>query len=84
MNFSVVPQGVCPSKINFDIVDGRVHNVKFFGGCPGNLTALSKIIEGMTVDEVQNNFDGITCGRKGTSCTDQFAKAVANAVKSIK
>jgi len=83
MNFSIVPKGVCPSRINFDIENGTVHNVKFFGGCPGNLKALSKIIEGMTVEDVEKNFSGITCGTKTTSCTDQFAKAVIDAAKSL-
>ncbi|MEG0978900.1 MAG: TIGR03905 family TSCPD domain-containing protein [Oscillospiraceae bacterium] len=84
MNFSVVPKGVCSSRIDFEIIDGNVHNVKFIGGCPGNLKALSKLIEGMSVEEVYKNFSGITCGRKGTSCTDQFAKAVAEATKPTK
>lgn len=83
MTFSIVPKGVCPSRITFDIEDGTVHNVKFFGGCPGNLKALSKIVEGMSVEDVEKNFSGITCGSKPTSCTDQFAKAVISASNSL-
>ena len=49
------------------------------GGCPGNLQALPKLLEGMTVEEIEEKIGGISCGRKGTSCADQLAKAVRKA-----
>lgn len=84
MNFSYTPEGVCPSRIDFDIEDGRVHNVNFTGGCNGNLKAISKVVDGMTVDEINELFAGITCGRKSTSCSAQLAKAVVAASEKVK
>lgn len=66
---------VCCQLIEFD-VDGEncIHNLKFHGGCPGNLTAIGKLVEGMNVDTAIKTFSGIRCGSKPTSCTDQFAR----------
>ncbi len=68
-------KGVCSSEIDFDIEDGIVKNVHFKGGCPGNLQAVSKLVEGMTVEEVSNRLKGILC-RNGTSCPDQLVTAL--------
>jgi len=70
-----IPEGVCSKKIEFDIDNGKIKNVKFVGGCPGNLQAISLLIEGMPVEEVIQKFKGNLC-RNGTSCTDQLAKAL--------
>lgn len=65
---------VCCRLIDFDIDDDKcIHNLKFKGGCHGNLTAIGKVCEGMKVDEAIKHFKGIRCGFKPTSCTDQFA-----------
>lgn len=69
-----VPEGVCAKEITFDIEDGRLHNLNFVGGCPGNLRAISILLEGMPVKEVIEKLSGITCGKKETSCADQLAK----------
>lgn len=69
------PEGVCATEIRFDIVEGRIKNLTFIGGCPGNLNAISKLVEGMTIEEVIEKFEGIVC-QNGTSCTDQLAKAL--------
>lgn len=69
-------QGVCSSKINYEVVDGKVQNVSFVGGCNGNLQGISKLVEGMDVDEVINKLKGTKCGFKSTSCPDQLAKAL--------
>lgn len=69
-------QGVCSRQISFDVVDDRVVNVKFNGGCNGNTQGLSKLIEGMEVDEVIKRVEGITCGARPTSCPDQLARAL--------
>ena len=74
--FEYAPQGVCSRKINFDIVDGKLHNVRFTGGCPGNLAAISKLVEGMDALQVANLLEGNQCGMRGTSCADQLAKAI--------
>ena len=74
--FEYSPQGVCSRKINFDIVDGKLHNVRFTGGCPGNLIAISKLVEGKDAKEVATLLEGNQCGMRGTSCADQLAKAI--------
>ena len=74
--FEYVPEGVCSRKINFDIVDGKLHNVRFTGGCPGNLIAISKLVEGKDAREIADLLEGNQCGMRGTSCADQLAKAI--------
>ena len=74
--FEYAPQGGCSRKINFDIVDGKLHNVRFTGGCPGNLAAISKLVEGMDALQVANLLEGNQCGMRGTSCGDQLSKAI--------
>ncbi|MCR5307725.1 MAG: TIGR03905 family TSCPD domain-containing protein [bacterium] len=75
------PRGVCASKISFDIVDGKMHNVSFVGGCNGNLKAISKLVEGMEASKVIEILKGNTCGYKNTSCADQLAIAIEEALK---
>lgn len=70
------PSGVCSSNIVFDVEEGKVKDVKFFGGCNGNLQGISKLVEGMEVEEVIDKLSGIKCGFKSTSCPDQFSKAL--------
>lgn len=74
--FNYRPKGVCSQNIEFDIVEGKVHNVKFLGGCNGNLQGIGRLVEGQPVDEVIEKLRGISCGFKGTSCPDQLAKAL--------
>ena len=69
------PTGVCSTEIRFEIVDGQVRNLSFVGGCPGNLQAISKLVEGMPVEKVIQTFAGNIC-RNNTSCTDQLAQAL--------
>ena len=73
------PKGVCSQNIHFDIVDQKVRNVSFRGGCNGNLQGISRLIDGMDVDEAISRLDGIRCGFKATSCPDQLAKALKEA-----
>ncbi len=69
-------KGVCSREINFDIVDGKVCNVSFVGGCHGNLQGIGKLVEGMPVSEVIAKLEGIRCGSKGSSCPDQLSCAL--------
>ncbi len=73
--------GVCSAAIDFDIVDGKVTNVKFLGGCNGNTQGVAALVEGLKVEEVIGKLKGIKCGFKNTSCPDQLAKALEEAVK---
>jgi uncharacterized protein (TIGR03905 family) len=68
--------GICSTKINFDIKDGKLHSVSFEDGCEGNLKALSTLLEGMDTQEAVKKLKGINCENKGTSCADQLAKAI--------
>ena len=74
--FTYQPTGVCSRKITFEIIDGKLHNVHFTGGCPGNLQAICKLIEGRDAREIAELFAGNDCGGRGTSCADQLSKAI--------
>lgn len=69
------PQGICPKEIQFDIIDNTVRNVNFVGGCPGNLKAISKLVDGMPTEKVIELLKGNQC-RNQTSCADQLARAL--------
>lgn len=71
--------GVCSQMINFEIEDNRVKNVSFTGGCNGNLQGISRLIEGMEMEEAISKMEGIQCGYKKTSCPDQLAQALKKA-----
>jgi uncharacterized protein (TIGR03905 family) len=74
------PEGVCARKIEFDKDEnGIITNVSFSGGCNGNLKAVSKLINGMSAQKINEILAGNLCGFKSTSCADQLAKAVINA-----
>ena len=79
MKYDFSPKGVCPLKLEFELDGDKVRNIQFHGGCNGNLKALSILAEGMTVDEIEEKLLGIHCGIKGTSCSDQLARAVIEA-----
>lgn len=70
-------KGTCARSITFERDEnGRIHNIKFEGGCNGNLKAISKLCEGMKAEEIYEKLLGNLCGTKNTSCADQLAKAV--------
>lgn len=70
------PSGVCSREISFEVVDGKVHDVHYLGGCGGNTQGVSALVEGMDIDEAIRRLRGIKCGMKGTSCPDQLALAL--------
>lgn len=74
--FTYATKGVCSRKITFDIVDGKLHNVQFEGGCPGNLLAISKLVEGKDALEIVELLAGNDCRGRGTSCADQLSQAI--------
>lgn len=74
--FTYATKGVCSRKITFDIVDGKLHNVQFEGGCPGNLLAISKLVEGRDALEIAELLAGNDCRGRGTSCADQLSQAI--------
>ena len=72
-------ENTCAQRISFDLDGNVVRNIEFYGGCNGNLKAIAKMLEGSTVEEIENKLSGNTCGKRPTSCTDQLAKAVRKA-----
>ncbi|MBO5868058.1 MAG: TIGR03905 family TSCPD domain-containing protein [Oscillospiraceae bacterium] len=81
MQFEYKTKGTCSQRILFEINDGIVQNVQYMGGCNGNLQGISKLVEGMKVEDVIARLDGIRCGFKDTSCPDQLSKALKEATK---
>ncbi len=80
-SFSFRTQGVCSQEVSFELdAQGKVHNVQFLGGCPGNLTAISKLVEGADAKQVAALLKGNDCAGKGTSCADQLARALEKAL----
>lgn len=80
MNYTYRTKGTCSQGIQFEIVDNKVHNVQFIGGCSGNTQGVARLIEGMDVNEAISRIDGIHCGPRPTSCPDQLAKALKEAI----
>jgi len=81
MHYEFKTKNVCSSKVSFDLDDGIVTNINFKGGCDGNLKAISKILEGAKAEDIISKLSGNDCRGSGTSCADQFAKALEEAVK---
>lgn len=80
MQYEYRTKGTCSQRILFEIDDGKVHNVQFIGGCSGNLQGIGRLVEGMAATEVIERIQGIRCGFKPTSCPDQLAKALKEAL----
>ena len=76
-------ENTCAQAISFDIDGNVITNIDFYGGCNGNLKAISKLLEGATVEEIEKKLLGNTCGRRPTSCTDQLAVAVRKAYDEL-
>ena len=79
MHYTYRTSGVCSSEINFDIEDGKLHNIVFTNGCNGNLKSIGRLLEGMTPEFAVERLEGVQCGYKDTSCGDQLARAVREA-----
>ena len=76
MRYTYQTEGTCSEAIEFEIVDGKLHNVQFIGGCDGNTQGVGRLVEGMKVEDVLDRLEGIRCGWKITSCPDQLYKAI--------
>lgn len=83
MKYQYQTEGTCSRFIEFEIADDNtLHHVVFYGGCSGNLQGISKLVEGMSVDEVIGKLKGISCSGGPTSCPDQLAIALTEALKN--
>lgn len=79
MEYTYKTKNVCSMEITFNIDGNVVTNIRFLGGCNGNLKAISKIVDGWTVEQIEEKLAGNICGRRPTSCADQLAIAVRQA-----
>lgn len=82
MEYTYRTRGTCAQQIKFELENGIVKNVSFYGGCNGNLQGISKLVEGQKVEDVVEKLRGIKCGFKQTSCPDQLAAALTEALKN--
>lgn len=80
MSFKYKTRGTCSREITFDLENGIVKNVSFYGGCSGNLKGIASLVEGKKAEEIIPLVEGIKCGFKPTSCPDQLAKALREAL----
>lgn len=80
MQYEYKTKGTCSQRIFFEIEDGKLKNVSYLGGCNGNLKGICSLVEGWNVEDVIARLDGITCGGKPTSCPDQLANALKEAI----
>ncbi|MGN0636486.1 MAG: TIGR03905 family TSCPD domain-containing protein [Acutalibacteraceae bacterium] len=84
MQYRYKTQMTCSSEILFDLQGDVVSNITFIGGCNGNLKAIAKLVDGWTVEQIEEKLRGNTCGRRPTSCADQLARAVREAYNSAR
>lgn len=82
MEFTYKTHGTCSQYIKFELNEGVISNVQFMGGCNGNLKGIGTLVEGMKAEEVIERLQGITCGMKATSCPDQLATALKEAMNA--
>ena len=82
MQYQYKTKGTCSAMITFELDNDQVKNVKFMGGCNGNLKGIGALVEGMNIDDAITRLEGITCGSKSTSCPDQLAQALKAAKAS--
>ena len=75
------PVGTCSNSIEVSVEDGKIESAGFIGGCPGNLLAMAKLVEGMEVGKAIELLEGIRCGHKQTSCADQLAQALKTTIR---
>jgi len=82
MKYTYKTKGTCSQMISFEIEDGKLKNVQFLGGCNGNLKGIGSLVDGMDVQTVIERLEGTKCGMKPTSCPDQLAKALKEAINA--
>ena len=80
MQYEYKTKGTCSQRIFFEIEEGKLKNVQFLGGCNGNLKGICSLVEGQDPEEVISRLQGICCGPKSTSCPDQLATALKEAL----
>ncbi|MEA4972091.1 MAG: TIGR03905 family TSCPD domain-containing protein [Candidatus Metalachnospira sp.] len=84
MRYKYETKGTCSKLIEFTVEDGILKDVKYTGGCNGNLQGISELVEGMRVEDVIDKLKGLSCGMKSTSCPDQLARALSVVIEKQK
>ena len=82
-DYTIQTNHVCAKQISFSLENGKLHNIKFHGGCPGNTLAISKLLEGADAVKTVQILKGNDCGGKGTSCADQLARGIEEALSQM-
>ena len=82
MTYTYRPKGVCSQRMTVELEDGIVKDVQILGGCNGNLQGISRLVEGLSAEEAIRRLEGIQCGFKSTSCPDQLAQALKQAINA--
>lgn len=82
MDYTYNTKMVCAKQISFHIEGDVITNVSFLGGCNGNLKAVSKLVDGMTIEQIEDKLKGNTCGARPTSCADQLCLAIRAAFEA--
>ena len=82
MAYTYMTKGTCSRSIDVELEGGIIKSVSFLGGCHGNLQGISRLVEGMSVEEAVKRLRGIYCGSKPTSCPDQLTYALEEALKA--
>ena len=80
MRYTYLPRGVCSRRMDVDVEDGKIRSVEILGGCDGNLKGITKLVQGMDAQRAIDLLSGFRCGFKETSCPDQLAKALRQAL----
>ena len=84
MTYTYTPRGVCSKKITVELSNnGVVENVSFQGGCNGNTQGVAALVKGMKAEEAISRMKGIDCNGRGTSCPDQLAEALTEALEEL-
>ena len=76
MEFTYKTKGTCSQQISFTLEENKLKNVRFLGGCNGNLKGICSLVKGMKTEDVLARLEGIRCGHRPTSCPDQLCKAI--------
>lgn len=82
-DYTIQTNHVCAKQISFSLENGKLHNIKFYGGCPGNTLAISKLLEGADAVKTVQILKGNDCGGKGTSCADQLSRGIEEALSQM-
>ena len=82
-DYTIQTNHVCAKQISFSLENGKLHNIKFHSGCPGNTLAISKLLEGADAVKTVQILKGNDCGGKGTSCADQLARGIEEALSQM-